>query len=543
MPVFNTRSIYLCLIFVTGAVVLSLELITSRILAPFFGVSLYIWTAILSITLTFLALGYQLGGWLTAKVKEEHHDALLLYIPILSTLFIFLSCLLYPVVFPALSGFGLIMGSFIGSFILLAFPLVLLSSVNPILIALLRQSSNGKDSGAGFIFFISTCGSVAGVLITALLVVPNVTNYSALLFNGIFLGLFTLIVHFFTKKARTGLVNTRIESGAIAVILLCACLLWWKQVYLATVTSQINEKGERFEILSEYPSHYGNLKVVGITPEGQKKLSRYTLFQNGLAQNIISADGNSLATYSYVMEQLAGFAPQAKSALILGFGAGILPRAFREKGMQVSVVDINPDTLKVAKKYFHFKEEGTRFFFEDARMFVKNCENEYDIVVLDLFHGDGMPEHITTWEFFQDINKCLSGEGVLLSNIFIGLGDERAKMSLLATINSAFGNVHFFHSRTEFDEDDKIKFTNANIVATKTTHSEQISFDIAHVPQGIQEKVFTTLKTHTKNERSSFEGYKIIYDSGNTYTSLFAAPIMQFRESMVSQIPSRILIN
>ncbi len=51
----STRKIFLCLVFITGGVFLSLELITSRILTPFFGVSLYIWTAILSTTLTFLA--------------------------------------------------------------------------------------------------------------------------------------------------------------------------------------------------------------------------------------------------------------------------------------------------------------------------------------------------------------------------------------------------------------------------------------------------------------------------------------------------------
>ena len=116
MLALNIRLIYLYLIFVTGGVVLSLELITSRVLAPFFGVSLYIWTAILSITLTFLALGYQFGGWLTAKVEEKYHDALLLSIPILSSLFVFLSCLLYPVIFPKLSDTGLILGSFIRKF-------------------------------------------------------------------------------------------------------------------------------------------------------------------------------------------------------------------------------------------------------------------------------------------------------------------------------------------------------------------------------------------------------------------------------------------
>ena len=182
---------------------MSLELITSRILTPFFGVSLYIWTAILSITLTFLAFGYQFGGWLTKRVEEKYHESLLLFFAILSALFIGLSCLIYPVILPKLSGIGLIIGSFLGSAILLAFPLILLSSINPILIALFRQSSNSKDAGAGFILFTSTFGSVVGVLVTALLIVPNLTNYSAMLVNGSFLGLFIIVIHIRTKQNRT----------------------------------------------------------------------------------------------------------------------------------------------------------------------------------------------------------------------------------------------------------------------------------------------------------------------------------------------------
>ena len=50
------------IIFVSGSAVLALELLASRIMTPYFGVSLYIWTGILSITLVALALGYWLGG-------------------------------------------------------------------------------------------------------------------------------------------------------------------------------------------------------------------------------------------------------------------------------------------------------------------------------------------------------------------------------------------------------------------------------------------------------------------------------------------------
>src|SRR5215468_9615118 len=58
------------IIFLTGAATLALELLSSRVLTPYFGVSLYIWSSILSITLTFLAVGYYGGGWLAGRTDS-----------------------------------------------------------------------------------------------------------------------------------------------------------------------------------------------------------------------------------------------------------------------------------------------------------------------------------------------------------------------------------------------------------------------------------------------------------------------------------------
>ena len=543
MPILNSRPIFLCLIFVTGGVILSLELIASRVLTPFFGVSLYIWTAILSITLTFLALGYQFGGWITTKFDEKYHESILLFIPLISALFIFLSCLVYPVIFPKLIITNLIIGSFIGSFILLAFPLVLLSSLNPILIALFRQLPQGKDSGAGFIFFVSTFGAVVGVMMTALLIIPNITNFSAMLVNSIFLGLFTIFTHFLTQKNRTNAVNTKLWIFGILTILLCLSLLLWKNVYLKIVTSNTSATGVRFEILAEYPSHYGNLKVVGIVPKGKKEFSQYVLYQNGLIQNKMSAEGNSLTASTYNLEKLTNFAPHAKNALILGFGVGVVPSKLKKKGMKVSVVDINPNTLSVAKKYFHYKQNNTKIFFEDARMFVRKCVDEYDIVIIDIFHGDGMPEHVTTKEFFQDIKTCLSTNGILVSNAIISLENETTKMSLVATIYSVFSNTHFFITETSFKKDDKITVTNCFIVATKTIPPDNINFNFSDVPKKILNRVVKTLNSYQKIQHINFNKYRIISDNGNSYSSLFAKTYMKFRQDIISYIPARILIN
>ena len=523
---------------------LSLELTSSRILAPFFGSSLYIWTAILSTTLTFLAIGYQIGGWIVNKTRNAHNELLLVLLPILSAFFIFLSCLLYPILFSEILSFGLIFGSFIGSIVLLAFPLVFLSALNPILIALFSQSSDRENSISGFVYSVSTVGSVAGVLLTSLIIVPNVTNFSFMLINGIFLGLLSIVIYCLTKRNSSLTINPKIIISGITAVVLCFSLLIWKSTYLNFVSTSTNLRGEHFKILSEYPSHYGNLKVVGITPKGQKEITRYTLFQNGATHNTITKEGISLSAYIYSLIRLASINPDAKSALVLGFGAGEAPSLLRKQGKKVTVVDINPNTLTAAKKYFNYKQDDIKFNFEDARTYVKNCKNKFDLIIIDLFHGDGTPSHVTSVEFYEDISECLSKTGTLVVNLIIGLGVEEAKMSTLSTISAVFGPVHFFHTFSVFENSDDIKLTNGFIVASNTVLRKIIPFDFCYTcPDQVRKKVNATVRSHRVYDQESLKKYTLISDHGNSFTSLFASSYMKYREYLANTTPSRILIN
>ena len=71
----------------------------------------------------------------------------------------------------------------------------------------------------------------------------------------------------------------------------------------------------------------------------------------------------------------------------------------------VDVVEINPATLKIAETFFKYKKNDNNFFFEDARTFVKKCKKKYDLIVVDLFFEDGAPEHLTTFEFYQNLKN------------------------------------------------------------------------------------------------------------------------------------------
>ncbi len=539
---YNHYKKLLSLIFFTGAVVLSLELLASRILTPFFGVSLYIWTSILAVTLIFLALGYQLGGWITSKINKEYYADLFIFIPFLSSIFILFSVLLYPYLLPKLIGVNLLLGSFIGSFLLLSMPLVLLSALNPILISIIKSSNDqSNDAKSGFVLFISTIGSVFGVIFTAIILVPTFTNFSSFILNAFFLIIYTLIVYFligydsFKKLKKTFLFLNLITIIALITI------LYFKNNFLNLITSSKDNLNNTYSIEYENSSFYGNLKVVGVRSDKSNSISSYKLYQNGFTQNTIDKDGNSLNSYTYILDALSQLT-STENALVLGLGGGIIPTKLYNKGYDVDVVEIDPSTLKIAKNFFQFKKRNMNFFFEDARTFSKSCPRKYNLIIIDLFFADGIPEHLTTVEFYRDLRNCLNKKGVIVSNSVGDFSNSNTLNSVLFTFNTIFKDVYYFYDKP-YIQQSPIKVTNLYILATNNKDIFNSKIRINNIPIIMKKKVISILKNRNKFEMTNLENDYLIYDEKNNYSEIFSRSMTNFRKTVSISIPSRILIN
>ena len=533
---------YFSIIFFTGAVVLSLELLASRILTPFFGVSLYIWTSILSVTLIFLAIGYQFGGWVTSKIDSKYYEELFIFIPFVSSIFILISSITYPVLLPKLIGLNLLVGSFIGSFVLLSIPLVLMSALNPILISIIKyKDDQSSDSKSGFVLFISTIGSVFGVIFTALVLIPNFTNFSAFILNALFLIVYTLVIYFLIgydsfKKLK--------KLFLFLNLILFFCLLsiyYFKENYLNHFTTTKDSQGNTYIIKYENPSYYGNLKVVGIQPFNQNNIYSYKLYQNGFTQNTIDKNGNSLSSYTYMMDALSQQSSPG-DALILGFGGGIIPKKLSAKGFNIDVVEIDPITLEIAEKFFKYKKINTNFYFEDARTYVRKCKKKYDLIIIDLFFADGIPEHLTTMEFYDNLKNCLHDDGILISNSITDFSNDLTINTVLSTFNAVFKNLYYFYDKTYVNQS-SIKVTNLYTLATnrRELRNMDVKFDL--IPKVMRAKLSSTLKNTNRFNKEEMNEEHIIYDEKNTYSEVFSKSMQSFRQLVSSSIPSRILIN
>ena len=128
--------------------------------------------------------------------------------------------------------------------------------------------------------------------------------------------------------------------------------------------------------------------------------------------------------YARMMMAALYLNPAPRRILILGLGGGTLPSAFQRllPAAAIDAVEIDPAVVRVARKYFAFEPSATtRVFEEDGRVFVKRMQRAnvtYDLVVLDAFDHEYIPEHMLTREFLLEVKSLLGDRGVLAANTF-----------------------------------------------------------------------------------------------------------------------------
>jgi len=518
------------IIFLTGAATLALELLSSRVLTPYFGVSLYIWSSILSITLAFLAVGYYAGGWLTRRADEARRHFAFFAAPAISAFAIVAACLAYPWLFPWLAGIDLVFGSIMAATVLLAVPLVVLSAMNPLLIAI-RPATAG-DAGAGRVFFVSTLGSVAGVVATAFLLIPNITNFRSLLLLAILLAALPVLG---TASAGAPRQRRRLVAAAAVGLILAGGLFALASLYLGK-TRDLFAGDYRFRLRAEYSSVFGDLKVVEFAARADPERYLILFLTDGLVQNRMLPDRRSYSEYTYMLEALAAaYAPEARRVLVLGLGAGAVPRGLTERGFTVDAVDINPDMLTAMREHIA-AESGWATHVGDARTYVRACSERFDLAVIDLFHGDGTPDYLLSADFFRDLRQCLTPDGIVVMNAF---ALDRAALnyrSLLATVASAFPHIVAFRpAETEGEPD-----LNNYLVAMPAPRAPT-SIRITDVPPDLQESLAATLRSRTVV--TDIDSGLVVTDEHNVFSLLNADDQMTFRRLLVKQLPPELLVN
>lgn len=527
------------LIFISGGAILALELLASRIMTPYFGVSLFIWTGILSITLISLAFGYWWGGRLAANPETQSPQQLgflFSVMPAVAGMAIVAACLVYPHAFHPLARWSLVGGAFAACLILLLLPLIATSAMNPLLVALQAHRHTGQhrgDAGSGMVFFVSTLGSVAGVLITAFALIPHVSNYTGTLMVALLLGVLSLAA---SSSKMPMAARGAVTASAVIAVTAASLLIWQADRYTGR-QGPLTFNGAQWHVEAERSSLFGTVKILKSDADAAGRFLRI-YFHDGLIQNTVDSNGRAISYYTYALEALAqAHHPRPQQALMLGLGAGIVPARLADSGVRVDVVEIDPSSVDVAQRYFGFDARRISLHMADARTHVGNCQPRQDVVLIDLFHGDGTPDYLITREFFRDLRRCLKPGGITVFNTFADLEDPRAYAHLLATLHSELPHAVIYRP----DWPGARRINSFIVAAPEPLHPvRRISID---VPEKHAAVLWDMLAAPRPVDARLLAGGKVIHDAWNAAALELAASQSGFRKGVLESAPPQLLIN
>jgi predicted membrane-bound spermidine synthase len=428
--------------FISGAIVMSFEMLGSRYLAPYFGSGIYTWAALISTVLAALCAGYFIGG----ALADRHPSPVLLA----ATLAIGSAYLVLLPAFadPALEFFvssidDIALGGLAAAFAIMFFPVTLLGMFSPFAIRLLLHSQLNSGTISGMVYGVSTAGSIVGTLGTTFFLIPAIGSRAITYAMGV-LGI--LAAGLLVAAARGGR-RARVVALALAFVasalLLPAAARAQEEPFDAGIRAEMLKK--KNGLISHTETVYNDIFVGKY--ENNLKMSFQWKGWYTRQSEVNLADPDDLPLlYNRTFSLAAVYPPQIKRVLVLGLGGGSIPvylhRFLPEAA--IDVVEIDPGIIGVAKKYFGMRETSRLHLIEsDGRVFLNRHREPYDIIMVDVFSGSYIPFHMMTKEFYQLLRSRLNPHGVAAMNVWPA---EKLFVSNVRTLKLAFETLDFFAS-------------------------------------------------------------------------------------------------
>jgi spermidine synthase len=148
--------------------------------------------------------------------------------------------------------------------------------------------------------------------------------------------------------------------------------------------------------------------------------------------------------YMQLMTLGVVYAPHPATALSIGMGGGKVSSYLLATlpELQYTEVELDPDVVRLARKYFDYNDTPRRtVVVDDGRKYLMGSPQRFDIIMLDAYRGPFVPFHLLTEEFYREVKKHLSPDGVVVQNI-----DSETLLfdSTIATLHQAFDQTEYY---------------------------------------------------------------------------------------------------
>jgi predicted membrane-bound spermidine synthase len=411
------KGLLLITVFGCGAAVMVVEIVGTRVIGPVFGVGLYVWAALLAVTLASLAIGYYAGG----VVADRRPNATLLFqVVVMAGACLALAPLLRRPVLSLGEELGVRLGPLLSAALLFAAPLVALGMTAPIAVRLATKSVATAGRGIGVMYAASTCGSLLGTLCTAFILVPRLDAGSILGWTAALL-------------IALGAIPLALGKRGLGLGLLLLPL------FIGAGSRPVLPSG--IVVVDEAQSLLGLVQVIADHNRGVRLLRS----DHSIIGAAFERDDSPAFDFVNVLSAVRFFQPQAKTCLNIGLGTGAVPINLGRHGIKVDVVEIDPAVVRLTQQYFGYRPTGN-VEIEDARAYLQRTTRRYDLVVHDTFTGGTTPEHLLSLEVLERIKRVLNPRGVLALN-FVGYyaGPEaRTSHAIARTLKAAFRHVRAY---------------------------------------------------------------------------------------------------
>lgn len=405
-----------------GAVLMALEIVSSRVLAPHFGSSVYVWGSIIGVFLAAMSVGYFWGGRFADRQPRLAVLGRLILAAGLAQTLVLLAGARVVAALGDLTG-GSPAGTLIATTVLFGPVTVFLAAVSPYAVKLATRDLRLLGGTAGHLYALSTGGSLVGTLGATFVLIPYL-DLESILRLLLAITAITAIAALITAAGRERLTLT-----------LAASLL-----LLALIPGTMSREAD-FGLLADRITPYQTLRV------SETDGIRF-LHSDGTVHAAVEIEsGEPWLSYARQAGTALLLKPDLESFLVLGMGGGSVGTYLQKQmpELVVDYVDIDPAIPELAREHMFFEEsERARVYIDDGRRFLTSRpEARWDYIYVDTYIGHSIPFHMATVEFFREIKAHLNPGGVFGLNLISSLDNPFAQ-GIVRSVTTVFAELYVF---------------------------------------------------------------------------------------------------
>lgn len=431
----NKKNAYMLRVssFIAGFSLMVVELIATRLMAPYVGSSIYTWTSVIGVILLGMAVGNYGGGVYVDRRGSHKVLSALFLVTSVTTFIVPLMTYFSPLI--VLSSLPLVVIIVLLAILLFFVPAVCFGTLYPAILKLYLEDVASTGVKSGQISALWSLGSIVGTFLTGFYFIGHIGSVATVLVIALIL-LGNAVTIFPLKR--------KIVKGIGIVFIVIGMMTYVMHLFT-------DERGKVFAAESDYYK----IQVVDMETKGKGPVR--ALFLDFDSHSVESLSGQRLDLYPEMYPIFGSINNTIKDVLVLGGGAYTLSKNMAEyyKGSNITTVELDPKVRDVAEEYFNANKYPIQTEVSDGRVFLERTNKTYDLIFSDAYNSFiSVPWHMATQEFDRMAKDHLNKNGIYALNFTATRKGEGLAFfqSMEKTFKSVFGNYYVFaYGKTEYE--------------------------------------------------------------------------------------------